>query len=312
MLVRPKDYIVAKQDLFFAVLSDYIEADHVLSFLRYKNNNDVLQKLQTDEAIEVIKNSHPEFLYHSQHADIELHGIPIDFIEQVYRPEETTSRLLSLPNPDPKQQDANNVIKQFIKRGVSPAALGITGSLMLDTHNQSSDIDIVVYGRDNFFKVRELIRQGIAAGEFGELDEIMWRDAWQRRACALDFEEYCKYEAKKYNKCLYGQSKVDISMIPAANEKVNDIGMYKKLGREKIIARVIDDTFAYDFPARFYTDHDNIKEVVVYTATYTGQATRGDKIEVSGYLEQNEYKSTRLIVGTSREAKGEYIRVITE
>ena len=138
----------------------------------------------------------------------------------------------------------------------------------------------------------------------------MWQDAYQRRDCSLSFEEYCKHEKRKFNKCLSGSSKVDINMIPASNEQIIEVGRFKKTGMEKIIANVIDDTFAYDFPARFYIDHENIEEVIVYTATYVGQAERGEKIEAAGYLEQDQNGKKRLVVGTSREATGEYIRVV--
>ena len=71
-----------------------------------------------------------------------------------------------------------------------------------------------------------------------------------------------------------------------------------------------NDTYAYDFPSRYIIDHEIINEVVSYTATYTGQARKGEKIEASGFIEQGNDGKNRLLVGTSREANNEYIRII--
>jgi predicted nucleotidyltransferase len=50
--------------------------------------------------------------------------------------------------------------------------------------------------------------------------------------------------------------------------------------------------------------------VLSYTHTYAGQALAGEVIEASGMVEEVEgFK--RLVVGTSREPKGEWIRSLT-
>ena len=66
---------------------------------------------------------------------------------------------------------------------------------------------------------------------------------------------------------------------------------------------------AFDYPAEFKIDHAQIKSVVSFTATYNGQAINGETIEVSGLVEQNSQGVKRIVVGSSREAYGEYIKV---
>jgi len=91
---------------------------------------------------------------------------------------------------------------------------------------------------------------------------------------------------------------------------VTENGPFKKMGQDKILSIVTNDTYAYDFPARYLIDHDTIDEIVSYTATYTGQAITGEKVEAAGYIEQGSDGKNRLLVGSSREADGEYIRVV--
>jgi predicted nucleotidyltransferase len=50
--------------------------------------------------------------------------------------------------------------------------------------------------------------------------------------------------------------------------------------------------------------------VVSFTATYTGQAVNGELIEIAGVVEQNAHGVKRIVIGSSREAHGEYIKVI--
>jgi len=310
MFVRPKDYISIDDKLFFAVVSEYQEDDRALAWLRYVKNSNGMQKLATAEAGDFIKDNYPEFIFHSTYADITLHGIPLDQIQQVHRPDQTIVNMLNKVSPDAVQRDAINIIKLLLDAGVKQETMGITGSLMLETQNENSDIDMIIYGRERFFKVRKIIKNYIKSGELKSLDEAFWHDAYDRRDCALSFDEYKTHELRKFNKCISGNTKVDISMIPENYERVEEHGPYIKKGQSKIVSVVTDDTYAYDFPARYIIEHDTISEIVSYTATYTGQAQKGEKIEAAGYVELGSDGMNRLLVGSSREAAGEYIRVV--
>jgi uncharacterized protein len=310
MFIRPKDYISIDDKLFFAVVSEYQEAERALTWLRYVKDKNGMRKLDTEQAAKFISESYPEFLFYSEYADIELHGIPLEAIEKVYRPDQTVVHLLSKSSPDSIQKDAINIINILLDAGIKKETIGITGSLMLGTHNEGSDIDMIVYGRERFFIVRELIKKYLKTGELKSLDEPMWQQTYQRRNCELKFDEYKSHELKKFNKCISGETKVDISMVTENYERVYENGPYKKIGRDKIIAVVVEDTYAYDFPARYLIEHSCFNEVVSYTATYIGQARKGEKIEVAGHIEQGKDGKNRLLVGTNREAASEYIRVV--
>ncbi len=310
MFIRPKDYVAIADTLYFAVVSEYQEADRVLCWLRYIKDEAGMHKLDTKQAAEFISKSFPEFNFHSDYADSELHGIPFGSIDKTFRPEQTVLRLLNLSSPDEKQYDAITIVKRLTEAGINQEHIGITGSLMLDTHNEKSDIDIVIYGREQFFAVRKLIKNNIKTGRLEPLNEATWQDAYHRRDCALTYEQYKKHELRKYNKCISGNTKVDISMIPDDVERYLEKGPYKKEGRANIVARVTDDTYAYDFPSRYIIKHETIAEIVSYTATYIGQVKTGEQLEAAGYIEQGSDGASRLLVGSSREAANEYISMI--
>ena len=310
MFIRPKDYISIDDKLFFAVVSEHQEDDRALTWLRYIKDNYGMHKIDTEYSRKLISDSYPEFLFRSQYADSDLHGIPLKSISHIYRPEQTVIRLLNMIEPDNKKRDAIKILKLLISAGIKKKYIGITGSLMLDTHNDKSDIDIIIYGRELFFKVRRYIKKHLESGVLESLDNSFWEDAYQRRGCELSFEDYCKHELRKFNKFVSGISKIDISMIPEVYERFQENGPFKKKGKCKIVAIVINDTYAFDFPARYFIHHETIDEIVSYTATYVGQVRKGERIEAVGYIEQGSDGKKRLLVGTSREAVGEYIRIL--
>ena len=310
MTVRPKDYLVANDQLYFAVVAYEVEQGRAQCYLRYIKDEGSLGKLGTRQAQTVIREQYPEYQWHSESAAIELHGIPLADSPKQLKPEETVSRLRTLAQPSHIQADALQMISLFESKGLSVSQIGITGSLMLGVEHETSDIDMVIYGRNHFFTARETVKAGIGSGELGELSENDWRENYQRRDCSISFAEYCYYEKRKWNKCLSGNTRVDISMIQLPNERLINEQGYRKLKRTMLQAKVMDDRFAYDFPARFKIDHDSISEILCFTATYTGQAVTNESIEASGVIEYNASGQQRFVVGTSREAEDEYIRVM--
>ena len=307
--IRNKDYISIDNKLYFAVVSDDIEQDKVLSWLRYVKTETGLQKLNTQEASTYIQTNYPELVFHSLLADNVLHGIPLKQIGYIFSSKNFLPILKHLPKPDKKQIDALTVIKLLEQCDIDSQYLGITGSLLINAQTDKSDIDLLVYGREQFFKVRACVKQLLNDKCFLPLDENDWRNTYQRRNCGVDFETYCFHERRKFNKFKIGETKVDISMIPDRQEQVQSNEQYSKSGLVNIQSTVTNDQYAYDNPARYYLDHEQIQEVVVYTATYVGQAKKNERIEVSGILEVAGNKK-RLVVGTSREAKQEYIKII--
>ena len=102
--------------------------------------------------------------------------------------------------------------------------------------------------------------------------------------------------------------KFDLSLVE--QEEPDQQAVYQKLGPITLICRITDDTRAFGYPSVYRIDHDAIAAIACFTATYTGQAFNGELVEVSGMLEQSAQGLQQIVVGSSREAHGEHIRVI--
>ena len=200
------------------------------------------------------------------------------------------------------------LLELFSKHGLAPESIGVTGSLLIGAQRPDSDIDLVIYGREPFLQAREAVEQLIQTGQLDRLDPALWRDAYARRGCALSFEEYLWHERRKLNKAAIEGTKFDLSLL--AEAPAADDAAYHKQGLKCIQARVVDDTFAFDYPARYRIDHFSVSEVLSFSATYAGQARSGENVEVCGQLEVSKQTDRRIVVGTDREAAGQYIKVV--
>jgi len=73
---------------------------------------------------------------------------------------------------------------------------------------------------------------------------------------------------------------------------------------------VRDATLSFDNPAIYEVGHEEIKRVLSFTHTYSGQALAGETIEAQGVCEEHG-DELWLVVGTTREARGEFIRSLS-
>ncbi len=146
-------------------------------------------------------------------------------------------------------------------------------------------------------------------GECSKLATNDWQASFDRRACHLSYDEYVWHEQRKYNKAVINQRKFDLNFVPKITKKQAP-EQYQKIKSIMLKVQVIDDSLAFNYPAEFIIDHPQINSIICYTATYTGQAVNGEWVEVAGWLEQSDAGIQRIVVGSDREAKGEYIKVI--
>jgi len=304
-----KDFIETAEGLVFAVVENGIEHGKVLCFLRYICTSTPLKKIDTRKANQLLSKQYSQYLYFSTAKQAHLHAVTVDKIVRHYQPRSRLKNLLKHQTLDAVETDLIQLCHLFEKQGLNLNEIGVTGSILIAAQNNNSDIDLVFYEREVFHSARGLIRQLIKQKHCQQLSEEDWKASYTKRDCELNYDEYIWHEKRKFNKVLINQRKVDLSLVCDIAQD-NQIIQYKKLQAVIVKARVTEDFLAFDYPSVYLIDHPHIHSVVSYTATYTGQAKTGEWIEVSGLLEQADDESKRLVVGSSREAPGEYIKVI--
>ncbi len=303
-----KDFIETAEGLLFAVVAAGVEDGRVLCFLRYQHRDGCWRKLDSDTANQYLSLQHPEYLHYSPVLDAALHGVELQRIVRHYQPRQVLQQLLAMEPADAVIADMQQLCHLLSEHRLTMANVGVTGSLLVGMQKHSSDIDLVFYDRELFHRARLIVQDLIAHNRCQALSDEDWLSAYQRRACDFPLDDYIWHEQRKYNKAMINQRKFDLSLVVPVAESTGNGG--RKLGFSTIEATVSDDDCGFDYPARFAIDHAEIAEIICFTATYCGQAQRGERVAAAGQVEVDADGCRRIVVGSSREAIGEYIRVL--
>ncbi|CEG12754.1 hypothetical protein MSIBF_A2680026 [groundwater metagenome] len=212
---------------------------------------------------------------------------------------------------DVYERDVYDLAK-FISNFTNTKNLGISGSGLIKCYRDDSDIDFVVYGTKNFNKARDAIKQSILNNwVVKNLNSEQWKELYAKRIFGneLTYDEFLWHEKRKFNKGTINNRKFDLLLSDDVQVNLN----FKKIGNIVKKGRVIKSS-PFSYPAYYeIIERKEISKILCWTHTYIGQAFEGENIAVSGMLEEinngTDYEKF-IIVGTSRKAIGEYIKVI--
>jgi len=297
--VRLRDFIEDNDGWLYAV-STYDNGDSVGCVLRYvpdANGERVhasgrrYTKYDFDEAYALVAEKKP------QYAGL-LHRVPVCDVKRVLKPDLAIDRIA---NDHPRVQKLLDLFR------LPKGTVGCTGSLLCGLANEGSDIDMVVYGKQ-WFAAQKLVKQGVQNGIIEGLSPDMWKRVYDKRRPEIPYDQFVLHEERKWNRgqiegtyfdILYTRSYDEIKSAPFG-------GKGTVLGKLTIVAKVKDASLAFDNPAIYDVEHESVSRVLSFTHTYSGQALDGETIEACGVLEQHGNEQW-LIIGTTREARGEYI-----
>jgi hypothetical protein len=296
--IRLRDFLIDKDGGIYAV-SVYDNDERAGCVLRYLPDPEGertgpdgrrYRKVEFDEAFNWIRENRPEW------SDT-VHRIPLTEIRSVLKPEEQMAGVIR------RNQRVRSLMSLF---SLPDRSYGCTGSLLCGLENEASDIDLVVYGEDWFSAQRQLAG-AVAAGKIPSMSEEMWRKVYRKRVPEIGFDDFVVHEERKFNRGEYEGTYFDLLFSRGYSHK-NAVTIRKgeAIGRDVIEARVTDASLAFDNPSVYAIDHDEISYVLSFTHTYAGQALAGEQIEAAGVVEDHGDEKW-LIVGTTREARGEYI-----
>jgi len=304
MRARIRDFLQTVDGWIFAVV-DYHHPEGIRSMLRYVPDPDGerttggvrYRKLDFEMAYEFLRREKPEYIQ-------DVHVVPEEDILRIYRPEK------ELPKVAERDDRVGEIVSVLKEGGVPQEMMGITGSILVGLDGPASDIDFLVYGRD-WWRARDLIERAKEEdGRIRDLDEATWDKIYQKRVPEISRDEFVLHERRKGNRGLVDGTYFDLLFTRDWDQIRPPFPPGKKAGRRRIEGRVIEAEFAFDNPAVYEIDHDDISEILCYTHTYAGQALPGERIDACGVVEETE-EGERLVVGTSREATGEWIRSLT-
>jgi hypothetical protein len=171
---QSKDFVETADGLLFAVVSDRLEQDKLLCFLRYVKRNGQWCKLNTEQAYAHLNIHFPDYLYHSMQLDVALHAVSEAKIIQHFQPKVVLRQLLDGSGQDNVVRDFQGLCQWLRGYQLDLDQFGVTGSLLLGLQNPASDMDLVCYDRDVFQQARQVIQSMIANNQCQNLSQADW------------------------------------------------------------------------------------------------------------------------------------------
>jgi len=341
---RDRDNLETIEGYFFCVINSIHPEDRVIAYLKYvpdpsgkwgRENKKLRRALPNYtmhdlmETFKFLENNHPEYLYYSFVMSIKMSAVPLNRILTHFKPEEKLSQLIQMEKPDDLQRkviDLTNLISD--ESGVSLEFFGVTGSILLDIHQDFSDIDLIIYGKKNSESVKETLKQIYENQDFPirRFDEERIRE-WclsKARMYPLTYEEAARIFEKRWNRGIFRGTLFSVHPVKLEGENNEKYGdrIFKPEGMIKIEAAVSDASEADFLPSVYKVEDvrviegrkvEEISEVASYEGLYGGLAEKGERILCYGKLEKVIDKRTgeqyhRVLIG-SKEAEGkDYIK----
>lgn len=251
--------------------------------------------------LETFRNNFPSYVYFCPFREKEVISTPLNSIKRVYVPRECLSSLKKIKSKDSLQKTTLNLIGLLSSEsGIPPEDFGVHGSIALNMHTQESDIDLVVYGAQNFRKLEETVGRLVEEG-------------------TLNYVVNNRLDAARLYKGRYSNRIFMYNAVRKPKETNSKYGTHKYLpiNPVKFQCTIRDDSEAMFRPAIYKIENyepvysasilseDKIPNLVIsMIGCYRNVAKRGSKIEVSGMLERVEnIKETseifhQVVVGT--------------
>ena len=209
--------------------------------------------------------------------------------------------------------------------GLPSECFGLTGSLLTSSHNHTfSDIDLLVYGREQAARLKAQLGQGGSA-EFRRpsMEQI---NRWCSRVTEhfpLSFEDAEYLAKRRWNYGYFGPRYVSIHAIRQDNEITEQYGdrFYGDGGSARIRAVLSDVSESMFLPSIYRVegvevmegnpDAAEVRELVTFEGLFSDIAEPGDAVEAFGKLERVNGVPGRVVVGTTGQTKG-FVRVLEE
>ncbi len=332
---HPDDLIIVKPKY---IPTDRIHSDALpyryISGTRMNRLNMWIKATALKKYINDFKKAYPDYFYKGQYGGDWFFVVPRHKIEKIYDPRQGLQELMKMPEHALDQHLKNTVglVKFLAKSGVSSKDMGITYSTLVGHYFPgTSDMNAVVYGKKNFWRVISFLEKARHPSLRWKTD-IEWIDYHTKRGRDLQLkkEDFLFHSQRKQGEgfwngnlfLVFGVEKKRETFLNPDNEIRQPVGFFKGRG---IVSSNLNSGVrpgSYDLKngsiAGFKNDFP-LSQIVFYSRNFVMHAKKGELVEAQGMLElitpQSGKKFYRIVVGyfdsfLSDRRKKEYIQTI--
>ena len=293
-------------------------------------------KKELKKYVDEFKAKYHEYIYKSAVHDSNrlFFSVPINRIERIYFPKKGLSELMSMPvnSLDTHLKIAYDFVNFLLESGLKLNELGVTYSTLMGHYlSNMSDINIVVYGKGNFWKLMDFLKKSSNPLLRWKSDEDWMRFYNGRNRFAIfTKEQFLKNMGRKKSEGYFNGTLFIIFGAESENEVWFKWGeeQYKELALVTVRGRVINNFNSVIRPgcyeikdSKIISGHEDVtvEKIVFYSRDYCMLAYPGEFIEACGLLELVTPKKGkqyyRVVVGyfdayISDRREKEFVRVI--
>jgi hypothetical protein len=270
-----------------------------------------------EEQQAILETRYPMYLAHDPVLGLHLQSVPRRRIETIYDPCRTLTALRQRGPGDQLEKDALALAALIRKAAGAPlAGLGISGSVMLDLHRPTSDLDLVIYGeavaRTVHQTLHSLLHETKSELRRPNLEELAKIHAEHQSDTPLPFDAFVRLQTRKVNELRFRGRETFIRFVRLPDDVEERYGdrRYEPLGPVVVRARVTDDCSAIFTPCRYGVEDGTLldggplpdfREIVSFRGRFSEQVRTGEWAVARGSLEQVVHKDRllyhRLVVG---------------
>lgn len=300
------DYVETVEGLLFTVKGLHHPRGLVIAYLRYlpdpggeRLRGDVRYRrvYDLDETDEYLRVNHPRYLNEVEGKGISLQSIPANMISRMYSPRERLNAILESPQTEVESTVARFASAISREGGVPLGDMGVSGSVLVGLATSTSDVDLVVYGRDSGRRVYEAVRalrerEGWVRPYDGDSVRSVAVNRWGDTG--LDIEGLSTLESRKVLHGLVDGRDYFIRLVrePDASEEGE---VSRPLGTVVLRGAVVDADDSIYTPCSYEVEGCSLEgdgpdvdvvRLVSFRGKFTEQALEGDVVEARGTLEE--------------------------
>ena len=300
------DYVETVEGLLFTVKGLHHPRGFVVAYLRYvpdpggerlRDGVRYRRVYDLDETDEYLRVNHPQYINEVEGTGLSLQSVPVDMITRMYVPRERLTAILESPRTGVELSVARFASAISCEGGVSLTDMGVSGSVLVGMATSTSDVDLIVYGRESGRRVFNAVKalremEGWIRPYDAEGVRSVTVDRWGDTG--IDLEALSALESRKVLHGLVDGRDYFIRLVrePDAYEKGE---VSRPLGAVVLRGTVVgaDDSIytpcSYDVEGCSFEGGGpsfDVVRLVSFRGKFTEQAVEGDVVEARGTLEE--------------------------
>ena len=264
-------------------------------------------KFYSDEGLQFVREKYPRYTIFYEPLQERIVGVPQAYIMETRKPDEGLRRLIEKQPEDDLVKALHKLFRLVTSRSVlSEKDFGVFGSLLHGFyHPKFSDLDLVVYGRENLRilceTLNELYQEASLQNEF-ESEKAIEGKRW--KFVNYSPKEYLWHQRRKMIYALFKDAesgrviKTEFEPVKDWREICNEYSSNTRIvkkGWTKAFASITDDRDAPFIPSIYQIETleilegpevEDIRRILSYVEEFRMQAKRDERVCVEGNLEE--------------------------